>query len=123
MTKKEAAKFEKLLLSEGERLKKGIRQLEEGTLYQTTTDLTADVSSYAEVGTDNFERETALSIGSRESALLQDVSDALERIRNGSYGICEPCGREIPRKRLEAFPSARFCVECQSKLEKQNIRY
>lgn len=118
MTKKEAKKYEKLLLAEQARLSSGIQRLEEATLYQPATDQTPDISSYAEVGTDNFERETALSIASNESARLREIADALERIRRGTYGECEGCGKDIPRKRLEVFPSARYCVDCQSKLEK-----
>ena len=118
MTKREMAKFEKLLRAEGERLSRGIKRLEEGTLYQPASDQTADVLSYAEVGTDNFERETAFSIASSESAMLREISEAIERIRAATYGICEPCGREIPKKRLEVFPAARYCVECQAKMEK-----
>ncbi|MCL4692174.1 MAG: TraR/DksA C4-type zinc finger protein [Candidatus Hydrogenedentes bacterium] len=118
MNKRDAKKFEKLLYAERDRLVSGIQRLEEETLYQPASDQTADVSSYAEVGTDNFERETALSIASGESALLQDVSDALRRIKDGKYGDCEGCEQEIPRKRLEVFPSARYCIECQTKIEK-----
>lgn len=118
MNKRDAKKFEKLLLEEGERLGMGIRRLEEETLYQTTSDQTADISSYAEVGTDNFERETALSIASSEAQRLRDVADALERIKNGTYGDCEGCEKPINPKRLEVFPSARYCIECQAKLEK-----
>lgn len=118
MNKRDAKKFEKLLLEERNRLVSGIQRLEEETLYQPASDQTADVSSYAEVGTDNFERETALSIASGESDMLQAVSEALRRIKEGKYGDCEGCGNEIPRKRLEVFPSARYCIECQSKIEK-----
>ncbi len=118
MNKREAKKFEKLLLEERNRLVSGIQRLEEETLYQPASDQTADISSYAEVGTDNFERETALSIASGESVWLRDVADALLRIKDGTYGVCGGCEKEIPKKRLEAFPSARYCIECQSKLEK-----
>src|SRR6185295_13007643 len=103
MNKKEAKKFEKLLLEEGERLGMGIRRLEEETLYQTATDQTADIASYAEVGTDNFERETALSIASGEAQRLRDVAEALERIKSGNYGDCESCEKPINPKRLEVF--------------------
>ncbi|MBI4556194.1 MAG: TraR/DksA C4-type zinc finger protein [Candidatus Hydrogenedentes bacterium] len=118
MTKKEAKKFEKLLVAERDRLSEGIRKIEEETLYESTRDNTGDLTSYAEVGTDNFERETALNIATGESNWLRDVNDALRRIEAGSYGMCEGCNKEIPKKRLEVFPAAKFCVECQSKLEK-----
>ncbi|HRI89498.1 MAG TPA: TraR/DksA family transcriptional regulator [Candidatus Hydrogenedentes bacterium] len=118
MNKKDAKKYEKLLLEERDRLSAGIKRLEEDTLYQPSTDQTADIASYAEVGTDNFERETALSIASSEVVRLRDVADALERVKSGNYGDCEGCQKPINPKRLEVFPSARYCIECQSKLEK-----
>lgn len=118
MNKKDSKKFEKLLMDERDRLCVGIRKIEADTLYQPPTDNMSDLTSYAEVGTDNFDRETALNIASGESARLREVSDALRRIRGGAYGECEGCGAEIPRRRLEVFPAARYCIECQSKLEK-----
>lgn len=118
MNKKEAKKFEKLLITELDRLSSGLRQLEEDTLYEASSGNVGDLTSYAEVGTENFERETALNIASGETQRLREVSEALQRIQGGSYGVCEGCEKEIPRKRLEVFPAARFCVECQSKLER-----
>ena len=49
-----------------------------------------------------------------------DLRDALKRIELGTYGKCEMSGKQIPKARLEAIPFARFTVECQSQLEKQN---
>lgn len=118
MNKKDAKKFQKLLLDEQEKLSEGIKKLGQDTLYQPVTDNVSDVASYAEVGTDSFERETALNIASGESARLREISDALRRIDDGSFGVCEGCEAEIARKRLEVFPSARYCIECQSKLER-----
>lgn len=118
MNKKEAKKYEKLLEAERNRLSHGLRKLEEETLYDSTPEHTGDLTSYAEVGTDNFERETALNIASNESYRLREVDEAMARVQNGSYGICEGCEKEIPRKRLEVYPAARYCVECQSKLER-----
>lgn len=119
MNKREMKKFEKLLQDERDRLNVGIRRFEQDTLYQPVSDNTADFASYAEVGTDNFDRETALNIASGEASRLQEVADALARIETGSYGTCEGCEAEIPRKRLEVFPAARYCIECQSRLEKE----
>jgi DnaK suppressor protein len=121
MNKRDAKKFQKLLLEERDRLVKDVRQLEEDTLYQPATDNVSDVSSYAEVGTDSFEREIALSLTSTESRQLGEVADALKRIEDGTYGKCERCQKEIPRKRLEAFPAARYCIECQSTLERGGV--
>ncbi len=118
MNKREAKKFEKLLLAEQEQLRKGIQRIEESTLEDSGQDNATDFTAFAEVGTDNYERETALNIASGETDRLRDIEDALTRIKEGTYGVCEGCGKDIPKKRLEVYPSARYCVECQSKLER-----
>ena len=118
MNKREAKKFEKLLLAEQDRLREGIRRIEESTLEDAGQDNATDFTAFAEVGTDNYERETALNIASGETDRLRDIEDALTRIKEGSYGVCEGCEKDIPKKRLEVYPSARYCVECQSKLER-----
>ena len=56
----------------------------------------------------------------KEQDALYEIDQALKRIELGTYGICEMSGKPIPRARLEAIPFARFTVECQSQLEKQN---
>ena len=119
MNTKEAKKFEKQLLGELERLNNGIRSIEESALHESAREATGDLYSYAETGTDNFERETALNIATGETQRLRDVSDALKRIETGSFGICEGCEEQIPKKRLDVFPAARYCIKCQSKLEKE----
>lgn len=119
MNKKDAMRFEKLLLGELDRLRDGIRKIEESALHESVRETTGDLYSYAETGTDNFERETALNIATGESQRLREVAEALSRIRNGTYGVCEGCEEAIPRKRLEVFPAARYCIKCKSKLEKE----
>jgi len=119
MNKKEAKKFEKMLLEDLGRLSDGIRKIEESALHESVRETTGDLYSYAETGTDNFERETALNIATGESQRLRDVTDALQRIANGTYGVCEGCEEPIPKKRLEVFPAARYCIKCKSKLEKE----
>lgn len=44
---------------------------------------------------------------------LKDIKDALKKIKKGTYGICERCGKKIPQNRLKIFPEARFCLKCQ----------
>ena len=74
----------------------------------------------ADAGSDAYDRDFALSLLSQEQDALYEIDQALKRIELGSYGICEMSGKSIPRARLEAIPFARFTVECQSQLEKQN---
>ncbi|HPO14902.1 MAG TPA: TraR/DksA C4-type zinc finger protein [Candidatus Hydrogenedentes bacterium] len=120
MTKPELKKFEKLLLDERNRLTGSIRTIEEASRMEAGRDKDGDLASYAETGTDNFELETALNIASGESEWLRNIDEALQRIETGSYGICERCEQPIVKKRLEVFPSARYCIKCQSEYEKEH---
>jgi DnaK suppressor protein len=74
----------------------------------------------ADAGSDAYDRDFALSLLSQEQDALYEIDQALKRIELGTYGKCEMSGKSIPRARLEAIPFARFTVECQSQLEKQN---
>jgi len=74
----------------------------------------------ADAGSDAYDRDFALSLLSQEQDALYEIDQALKRIELGTYGICEMSGKPIPHTRLEAIPFARFTVECQSQLEKQN---
>src|SRR5436853_7724197 len=74
----------------------------------------------ADAGSDAYDRDFALSLLSQEQDALYEIDKELKRIGLGTYGKCEMSGKQIPRARLEAIPFARFTVECQSQLEKQN---
>ena len=74
----------------------------------------------ADAGSDAYDRDFALSLLSQEQDALYEIDEALKRIDLGTYGKCEMSGKPILRARLEAIPFARFTVECQSQLEKQN---
>lgn len=73
----------------------------------------------ADAGTDAYDRDFALNLLSQEQDALYEIEEALKRIENGTYGICEMSGRKIPQARLEALPFARFTVECQQQVEKE----
>lgn len=64
------------------------------------------------------DRELGLLLGDREREKLHSIDEALLRIKEGEYGICEECEEEIPLGRLKAMPFARHCVKCKSDLEK-----
>lgn len=73
----------------------------------------------ADAGSDAYDREFALSMLSKEKDGLYEIEQALERIKNGTYGICEMSFQIIPIPRLEAIPFARLTVQCQAQLEKE----
>jgi len=74
----------------------------------------------ADAGSDAYDRDFALSLLSQEQDALYEIDQALKRIDLGTYGVCEMSAKPISHARLEAIPFARFTVECQSQLEKQN---
>ena len=81
-----------------------------------------EMSSYslhmADSGTDNFDRDFALSLLSSDQDAIYEIEEALKRIEKNTYGICELTGKSIPRVRLDAIPWTRFTVEAQAQLEK-----
>ncbi len=66
----------------------------------------------AEGATSSHDRERVVALLASARRHLQDVREALARVDAGTYGVCERCGRPIPRERLEALPTARACVSC-----------
>ena len=71
----------------------------------------------ADIGTETFEREKDLSIMEQVEAQLRDVERATARLDDGTYGMCEACGRPIDAARLEARPATRFCLDDQMAAE------
>ena len=82
-----------------------------------------EMSSYslhmADSGTDNFDRDFALSLLSSDQDAIYEIEEALKRIEKNTYGICELTGKTIPKARLAAIPWTRFTVEAQGQLERE----
>jgi RNA polymerase-binding transcription factor DksA len=94
----------------------------ESTLEDADRDPTAEGGGDAhpaDLGSELFERERAVSILQRVEAELADVRRAHRRLDSGTYGTCEACGATIPIERLAARPAARFCVDDQSRAERE----
>ncbi len=75
------------------------------------------VDHMADFGTDNYEQEFTLGIVEQDVETLRDIHDALARIKDGSFGLCEECLKPVARARLRALPYARLCVDCKMKEE------
>ncbi len=92
------------------------------TLKRSIKEDSGDLSGYsqhmADAGTDNFDRDFALSMVSNEQEVLKEIDEAIKRIFAGTYGICEVTGKPIGRARLAAVPFTRFSVEGQTEYEK-----
>jgi RNA polymerase-binding transcription factor DksA len=72
----------------------------------------------ADSGTDNFDRDFALSLLSADQDSVYEIEEALKRIEKKTFGICELTNKTIPKARLEAIPWTRFTVEAQAQLER-----
>jgi RNA polymerase-binding protein DksA len=84
----------------------------------TPKEASGDLSSYsyhmADQGTDTMDREMAFMFASKSGRLLYHIDQALLRIKDGSFGTCQTCGKMISTARLEAVPHARLCIQCKS---------
>jgi len=73
----------------------------------------------ADSGTDNFDRDFALSLLSSDKDAVFEIEEALKRIERKTYGVCELTSKSIPKARLEAIPWTRYTVEAQAQLERE----
>lgn len=76
----------------------------------------------ADMGTDNYEQEFTLGLVEKDRNLLREINNALAKIQNGSYGLCEGTGKPITKVRLEAQPWARFSIEYATMRERGMLR-
>lgn len=122
-SKKELNEFKKLILKRKEEIDDEIKHISNDTLKKSQKDASGDISGYtyhmADVATDNYDREFSLGLASNDRQSLYDLNDALKRIEDGIFGLCEDCKRLITKVRLKAVPQARLCVKCQEKREKK----
>ena len=88
---------------------------------QAALDMIADdgVKDSVDMSLQDVNQELQLRLGERESQAVADIDQALLRIEEGSYGICQSCGKDIDERRLEAVPTARYDAPCQSRLEEE----
>ncbi len=73
----------------------------------------------ADAGTEVFEQARDVSMARQLQRSLEDVQRALKKFDDGTFGLCESCGTSIELARLEALPSAQYCVRCKSRHEGQ----
>lgn len=121
LTTTEIERFKQILLEKRREILKNVYEIEDEALKKSRLDASGDLSSMpihmADLGTDNYEQEFVLGLMDSERKLLHEIDDALQRIENKTYGVCEGTGQPIPKARLEAQPWARHCVEYTRMLE------
>jgi DnaK suppressor protein len=114
LDKKTLEKFKRILLKEREQIIGEVKQIDESSK-EIGQDGIQDIGDEAAT---IYNKQLLLSLNENERLRLQEVDEALDRIENGTYGICEECGGPISLKRLEVRPVAKYCVPCLTKLEK-----
>src|SRR5204863_3427450 len=112
--KAEWAKFYERLIELREQLQ---RQMN-GLAQESAQEIPGYSLHMADSGTDNFDRDFALSLLSSDQDAMYEIEEALKRIEKNTYGVCELTGKTIPKARLEAIPWTRFTVEAQAQLER-----
>ena len=86
---------------------------------RATAETSAQLSSdTADMAFSNASQDTSWCIGTIESATLTQIDRALRRMEDGTYGVCEECGKRIPALRLKALPFASLCVRCKREEER-----
>ncbi|NLM42454.1 MAG: molecular chaperone DnaK [Clostridiales bacterium] len=118
MDKKKIMELENKLISIKKEREKSLSGEHLG-LGESIKDNTSELSSYdnhpGDLGTETFEAEKNFSFRNNDKFVIVEVDEALRKIENGKYGLCEGCGKEIAEERLDLIPYARLCISCEEK--------
>lgn len=121
MKHSELETYRQMLESMWARLRGDLSQMTDEALSRNGPESTGNLSNLplhmADLGTDNFDQEFTLGLIENEQSTLDQIVEALSRIKSGTFGKCTTCGDAIPRTRLEALPYTSRCIECARKSE------
>jgi len=95
-----------------------IKEIKQKAKSESDDTIKTEVGDIYDLASNERDRELNLLISDREREKLLQIEDAIKRIDEGSYGICEECDSTIPKERLIIMPFARLCVSCQAEMEK-----
>ena len=114
LTAKEISELRERLVEERKDLQAQYDELEESSFAANQSDLTGEMGfdeEYADAGTATFERERDLSLVNNLRDLIERIDKALVKIDEGTYGLCDRCGKPIEKARLKALPYANLCLK------------
>jgi len=114
MNNKDIKKFKEQLM----RLREELLSLVQKTTENEKEYPSSEVGDTIDQAADSSARELLFELNDSEKQRLEDINTALQKIEKGTFGICEKCGGEITRKRLQAVPYARYCINCKARMEK-----
>lgn len=115
MDQEKLDRFREMLLEQLRRASENARENQNDALEFAAND--DGVKDVADLSVQDVSSEIEYRLSERESQMVADIDQALLRMDEGSYGVCARCGREIPERRLEALPTARYDAECQALIE------
>ena len=124
MTKAELETYREMLLALRNRLSGDVSHLAEEAMRARGGEASGSLSNaplhMADLGTDNYEQDFTLGLLQNQEQALTEIGEALERVRQGTFGRCEECQGAIPKARLQALPYTRHCVACARKLQQSS---
>jgi len=112
--------FKKLLLDLRRRYVQKVEDLAEEAFATDAGGVSASPSHLGDVGVDYYSQDVSLDLLQNEREALWEIDEALSRINQGTYGICEECGEAIAKERLELIPYTRHCIRCARQLEAES---
>ena len=115
MNKRELKAFKERLLLQREIMLKGISSKTDAS----AAPVEVEGGDVCDIASSDRDMELRLRLNEREREKLRDIEEALERVEDGSFGICDKCGEKIPIGRLKAMPFTTVCVKCKSEEEKR----
>ena len=122
LTAAELAYFRELLVEKLKEIIGDVNHIELGALKTSRQDSAGDLSSMpihmADIGSDNYEQEFSLGLMDSERKIVREIHEALKRIQDGTYGVCEGTGEPIPKIRLKGIPWTRYCLKFAELVEK-----
>ena len=119
MTQKELKRFKQIL----EESKAAVITSARRTLAEEAAFDTDDLPDEIDLASSEYQQSMIFRLRDREKFLLEKIEKALERIADGTFGICEQCDEEISVKRLEARPVTTLCIRCKEEQEKEEKSY
>jgi DnaK suppressor protein len=119
VNQKDLKRFKKIL----EESKKAVLSSARKTLAEEATFDTDDLPDEIDLASSEYTQSMVFRLRDREKFLLEKIDKALERIQDGTFGICEQCDEEISVKRLEARPVTTLCIRCKEEQEKEEKSY
>lgn len=115
--------FKNVLMKLKEDTSDQMQHIYDNTLKKSQKDAAGDISGYslhmADVATDTYDREFSLGLASNTQDLLYEIEDALKRVDEKIFGLCEQCHKPIAKSRLKALPYTRTCLKCKESSERR----